>query len=157
MENRTPNCVCVICKVALYRRPFQLEKGPVFCSRECSNKRHSNLRKPCPICGIVMKWGVRHCSRTCSNKSRTGLKYGVGAPNDKVSKYQKLKTVLVNVRGAKCNRCDFNVIEVIEIHHILEQCNNGSDDPDNLELLCPNCHALHHYLTKSKKEKNNGR
>lgn len=29
-----------------------------------------------------------------------------------------------------------------EIHHIIPVCENGTDEPENLILLCPNCHEL---------------
>lgn len=28
----------------------------------------------------------------------------------------------------------------LEVHHIVERCNGGSNDPDNLIVLCSDCH-----------------
>jgi len=42
--------------------------------------------------------------------------------------------------GGKCAVCGFD--EVVEVHHIIPRYLNGSDNIDNLILLCPNHHAL---------------
>lgn len=40
----------------------------------------------------------------------------------------------------KCIVCGFD--EITEVHHIVPQSHGGTDEPDNLVLLCPNHHAL---------------
>lgn len=40
----------------------------------------------------------------------------------------------------KCAVCSFD--EVVEVHHIIPQRVGGTDDPENLILLCPNHHAM---------------
>lgn len=42
--------------------------------------------------------------------------------------------------GGKCAVCSFD--EVVEIHHIVPKRAHGTDDPENLILLCPNHHAM---------------
>lgn len=42
--------------------------------------------------------------------------------------------------SGKCAVCSFD--EVVEVHHIIPQRAGGTDDPDNLILLCPNHHAM---------------
>ena len=37
--------------------------------------------------------------------------------------------------------------EVLEIHHIIRQAKDGGDDPDNLIVLCPNCHQRRYHLS----------
>ncbi len=152
MENRIPNCTCNICNKEIYRRPFQIRNGPVFCSTYCSNKRKQHLGKPCPICNNLLKRNTKYCSRECSNKGRVGIKYGIGSPNDNAAKYKKIKDILISIRGAKCNRCEFDKIEIIQVHHKKERSKGGGDEHDNLELLCPNCHVWHHYITNTKIE-----
>lgn len=34
----------------------------------------------------------------------------------------------------------------LTIHHMIPSADGGSDDPDNLIILCPNCHSLADYL-----------
>ena len=42
--------------------------------------------------------------------------------------------------GGRCVVCGFD--EIVEVHHILPQHLGGTDDPENLVVLCPNHHAL---------------
>ncbi len=52
-------------------------------------------------------------------------------------------------RGGKCEipGCGFD--DVLEIHHIISKKNGGSDDIENLLVLCPNHHTmLHHGLVQ---------
>lgn len=44
--------------------------------------------------------------------------------------------------GEKCELCSYDL--TIDVHHIIEKKNGGTDDLDNLCILCPNCHALVH-------------
>lgn len=55
-----------------------------------------------------------------------------------------LKKKLLKVRPHQCERCKSTVwLDApipLELHHI--DGNKKNDDPSNLQLLCPNCHAL---------------
>ena len=152
MDNykRKPNCSCKECGREIYRRPFQLEKGHVFCSTKCANIRNKKVH-PCPVCGneVYGRKNSLTCSRRCSNIHRTGTRYKVGRPRDKVAVLRTIRSELIAERGGKCNRCPFSMVEILQIHHIIERSNGGTDDPSNLEVLCPNCHTMHHYLTKT--------
>jgi hypothetical protein len=47
-----------------------------------------------------------------------------------------------------CSICGWDLASC-DIHHIVEQCNGGTNDHSNLTLLCPNCHRLaHRGITK---------
>lgn len=147
---RKENCFCSVCNKGMYRRPNQIEKGEVFCSSKCSNTRFKKDDILCVVCSSVIERRKRAktCSRKCSNVHRTGTSYKLGRPKDNVVRARELKDHLLGIRDKKCNRCDFSVIEVIHVHHIIEKSKGGTDDIDNLELLCPNCHALHHHNQK---------
>lgn len=45
----------------------------------------------------------------------------------------------------ECVLCGWNVA-TCDIHHIVERSNGGSDDHDNLVVVCPNCHRSIHCL-----------
>jgi hypothetical protein len=36
------------------------------------------------------------------------------------------------------------MVLTLEIHHLEQVADGGSNDPSNLLPLCPNCHTLHH-------------
>lgn len=48
--------------------------------------------------------------------------------------------ILVEAR----HRCTICSEKCFEIHHIIEQADGGTDEPENLIVLCPNCHQ-HRY------------
>lgn len=62
-------------------------------------------------------------------------------------KQETIWRALVAKRGHKCESCGLEVwLEKtipLEVHH--KDGNNQNNDPDNLELLCPNCHAFTDY------------
>lgn len=57
----------------------------------------------------------------------------------------KEKEILLDLFG-RCEICGYDYKPSLQIHHIIPLSNNGSNDIDNLALLCPNCHALVHSL-----------
>lgn len=64
-----------------------------------------------------------------------------------------LRPALINMRGHKCECCGLEEWQgkpiPIEIHHIDGDSTNHS--LDNLQLLCPNCHALTDSWRRSKR------
>ena len=151
---RKPNVRCKICDKQIYKRPSQIELngGNVFCSNACYGK-YCRDEKPCIICGkmILSSLHKKTCSRTCSNKNRAGIKYGIRRPNDKVMTQQIIKNRLIEIRGMKCESCNYNKYEILQIHH--KDKDRANNKFDNLELICPNCHYERHYLERSLKTK----
>lgn len=50
---------------------------------------------------------------------------------------------------SKCAICGFAFGALLHRHHIKPRSEGGEDEPSNTVMLCPNCHALAHYLRKS--------
>ena len=146
---RKPNTECSICKKPIYRRPSQIKTGRVCCSVSCYG---ISCRKenPCVMCGkpILASLHKKTCSRSCANTYRTGIRYKLGRQKkDKVKAQQSLKIRLLKDRGGVCERCSCNTYEILHIHH--KNRDRGNNDMENLELICPNCHAKEHLLEKS--------
>lgn len=145
---RNPNTNCSICKKEIYRRPIEIKNGKVFCSVLCAGIG-CRKEKPCLICGklILAGFNKKTCSRSCANKLREGIKYKIGSPRDKVKSQRALKLRLLKERGKKCEKCNYNIYQILEIHH--KNKNRANNELENLELICPNCHAEEHLLEKS--------
>lgn len=147
---RTPNTRCIICDRSVYRRPVEMlrNKGRVFCSIECYGVS-CRKEKPCIICGALILAGANKitCSRGCANTHRTGIKYKINRPRDKVKSQQALKIRLLENRGKQCERCEYKKHEILHVHH--KDKNRNNNDINNLELICPNCHAEEHYFENS--------
>jgi hypothetical protein len=144
--NRKPNTACLICNCAIYKRPAEIRKnfGRVFCSKACYGKA-CGKETPCLVCGklILARENKKTCSMSCSNKNRLGVKCKGGRPKDKVSTQRILKKRVIDKRGNQCERCDYDRHKILVIHHINRTRKDNSFK--NLELLCPNCHAIEHY------------
>ena len=111
---------------------------------------------PCTVYGKLILSGLnkKTCSRGCANKHRTGIKYRLNRPRDKVVSYQRLKIRLLKLREKVCGRCSYNKYEILQIHH--KDRNHANNDFKNLALICPNCHFEEHYLEKSWLRKGRG-
>lgn len=59
----------------------------------------------------------------------------------------------LNRRGfiLKCARCGFDEPrEILAVHH--RDHNRRNNAPENLEILCPNCHAIEHFILKPRQK-----
>lgn len=149
---RNPNTQCAICQQGFYKRPSELKKsktGNAYCSSACYGKscRKTNA---CTVCGkeILASKQAKTCSRSCANVARKGIRYKqVGRPTkDKVKTRSILKQRLISQRGSCCEICGFSTTQILVPHHIIRSCDGGSDDLENLILICPNCHSLIHWF-----------
>ena len=128
------------------------KKGNKFCNRSCAvtyNNRKTPKRvkaiKECENCGKVMsKTQNKYCNVECSidgmYKNITLPKFLAG----ELYNNSTIRKVLIKLFEAKCSEC--NVTSswndkplTLEVDHI-----DGNSDncfPNNLRLLCPNCHS----------------
>lgn len=103
------------------------------------------LEKICPCCGktfTCFKRSVKEqivCSRACSN---TYFRSGVNNGNF-ITGAAGYRLKALNHYGYKCNRCGYDANKAaIVVHH--KDHNRENSDIDNLEVLCANCHTIHH-------------
>lgn len=147
---RHPNTFCLICDKPVYKRKSEIARnnGHVFCSMVCYGK-YCRKEQPCLVCKapIQAHFNKKTCSRACANKHRTGIKYKLNRPRDKVVDQRRIKLRLLEFRGKACEGCGYSKIEILQIHH--KDRNRQNNDLRNLELICPNCHYEEHFLEKS--------
>jgi hypothetical protein len=127
-----------------------IKEGRKFCSLGCSSRRYMKYRMPCRNgCGHPSRTAQhKYCSATCRQdyQFRTRVealengRYLVYNCNVFVRKY------LIRKLGESCARCGWSERHPktgripIEVEHIDGDWANNR--PENLTLLCPNCHAL---------------
>jgi hypothetical protein len=61
---------------------------------------------------------------------------------------RKLLPALIKRSGGTCDLCPFRVEALLVPHHIRFVENGGESDMNNLVPVCPNCHALIHYVQR---------
>jgi hypothetical protein len=132
-----------------------------FCNRSCSSvftRTREALLLPlnckCHCCGLefhraankiaAAKHGLNFCSRKCKE---TVQRIENGPNPIQPSHYKtgdfKYRDVAFRHYSHKCNRCDYNKLPILEVHHI--DRNRHNNMPENLEILCPTCHCEEHY------------
>lgn len=147
--------LCKECSKPLSRK--QVRNKTNFCTRSCSarfNNKNSNII--CSLCGgnkhKKSKTSCYTCSRKKQNKERSDkielwlqglytfpLRKG-GSISSTIRKY------LLNKYNNACVECGWNKLHpitknaLVQIDHVDGNWKNNS--PDNLKVLCPNCHSL---------------
>lgn len=149
-----------------------LNHGIIFCSRSCSAKFNNILRGKsvespphlhmnkqifedcfCENCQKQISRHQRCCSRSCRREvGRThkiakwlnGELYGMKGKALGLKGF--IRDYLLEQANFCCTKCGWNEIHPVtgkcplEVNHI--DGNSANDRPENLEILCPNCHAL---------------
>ena len=139
--------------------------GQRFCSRSCAAKVNNKLfpkRTPsevsdgiCKHCGKDFSgqdgWKrINCCSRECSGKYTKKqmidgwLSGELGTTKHGLSK--AIRVFLIEQAGSKCSRCGWSEVNEttksvpLQIDHVDGNAFNNA--PENLVVLCPNCHSL---------------
>jgi len=100
---------------------------------------------------LTSPWQKKFCSNQCQKDfehakfiERWLASSGKGLITKNISRH--IKKYLIETHGEKCSRCQWALIHPItkrvplEVEHIDGNAENNS--PDNVALLCPNCHSL---------------
>jgi 5-methylcytosine-specific restriction endonuclease McrA len=140
---RRPNTSCTICQKPIYRRPAQIQSGQVYCSQICCGKSQQKP-KQCPICAKSYSGAKRTCSRECANKNRQGISYTKENASNLAYRGKMIKEQVAKRCQGICERCGEKNYAILQVHHKIERYRGGTDNLENLELLCPNCHMTHH-------------
>ena len=65
------------------------------------------------------------------------------------TQYTKLSNAKTKADKHLCEHCNWRPPKrsMLHAHHIIPQICGGSNDASNLIILCPNCHAIAHFVT----------
>lgn len=116
-----------------------------YCSRRCYYKamnKKGTISMECAECGDIFftspsrkRRGRKFCSTECVYKNRKKTPWGNFIH---VRKSMKRRGLI-----SQCERCKYNKEpSILGIHH--KDCNKKNNAPENLIVLCPNCHSLEH-------------
>ena len=149
-----PRKYCIYCGKEITEGDYRKK----FCNSSCAASYNDKMYvkkvkkvRYCLNCGKEIERG-NFCNNTCYAKynekqyierwkkgEETGLsgKYGI---------ISSVKKYIFESRDNKCECCGksyrnpFTGLSVLQIHHIDGDCTNNKDE--NLQLLCPTCHAM---------------
>jgi hypothetical protein len=156
---RKPRGICPVCGKQ------DVMRGAQTCSRACAdrlrNARH--VASPCRRCGSTErkngknKTGV-YCSWFCYTEDRyqrTGsfATWMAGWQSGEISGTQKdgrpdwrVRQALVLLRGQRCEECGWNRVNPasgrVPLHVDHSTGDRSRNRPEEVRLLCPNCHSL---------------
>jgi hypothetical protein len=156
---KTINKKCLHCKLKFLARSADHKRGRAkYCSRSCS-AIHTNLLKPkikhspnvkCAYCD--KEFYLNHSKQ---KNSKSGLFFCCREHKDLAQRIGGIKEIQPDHYGTgyralawsqlpnKCNRCNYcEIIEILQVHH--RDHNHSNNKLSNLEILCPNCHAIEH-------------
>jgi|CXWL01.1.fsa_nt_gi hypothetical protein len=148
----------VLCKFCNGSIKFENRKKGKFCSQSCNaafnNKgvrRRGQAPGNCLECGTKKEtYKYNFCSKECFGLFRTKmiisewLKTKTSQNNKELSR--TIRLWLIKEAKEKCSKCGWNIVHTItksvplQINH--KDGNWANNAPENLEVLCPNCHAL---------------
>lgn len=122
-----------------------------YCTKEChSGGKTKHQIFTCGYCGIEVKRtpselksksGKYFCSKSCSTTHRNTGKFG---PANYLWKGISYRNFAFDNFPNYCNRCNYDEHKFILIVHHKDR-NRKNNTLENLEILCPNCHAIEHY------------
>lgn len=113
-----------------------------FCDRSCAathTNKNREIEKICEVCNtkfFATAGNAKYCSDECSDKTPGSNGYRRGTSPSKEWKRMKRK-----VDRSVCYRCGWNQT-TCDLAHIKARSDGGSNKPENLIVLCPNCHRL---------------
>ena len=134
-------CTCEWCGALFERVPSQSRKAR-FCSGRCKGSHLSSLKSTviCVVCTTPFQVNIhnaktaKYCSSTCHRKA---------VPKPLQRSRSIRSKIMKSGRPLQCARCGYQEHPgILQAHHIDRNRTNDADD--NIELICPNCHALEH-------------
>lgn len=142
--------VCSFCQKEIWKDKRYIKSTKhFFCNREHKNKFFQKREEViCSHCGkkfeitpsrkLKSKCNLFFCSKKCkSNEQKIGGKINISNYREGRSVY---RDIAFRTYEPKCEICNYSeFIEILQVHHIDE--NRENNNPDNLMILCPICHA----------------
>ena len=157
-EYKIKNCLYCGKEIPINNTPASEYNRKIFCNNSCSasytNRQTKKKHKTCLNCGIEIKSQNKYCSNKCQQEflqKEWEEKWFAGEVSGNInpiwtSYSNRVKTYLFRIHDSKCAKCGWGEINPytgtipLEVEHIDGDPFNTT--PDNVTILCPNCHSL---------------
>jgi hypothetical protein len=144
----------------------QIEKNQnLFCNNSCAakynNRKRNKKKRFCLNCGRhINKYANKFCDINCYQEYQFKNKILPMFYLGKISTNDTIKKILIYLYGEKCIKCGNNGSWMgkpltLQVDHI--NGNSDNNTPNNLRLLCPNCHSQTETFCGGCKPKNTKR
>jgi hypothetical protein len=162
-KGRTIKKSCLNCYTQFDAEIKELNRGNAkFCNRKCSfewRKKNPKIQKPNCVCAIcdkdfyrsaskiaASKSGFVFCSRNCKDiAQRIGGIKEIHPPHYTDNRKDYRKTAKEHLEQI-CSHCGYDKHpEVLQVHH--KDRNRENNSIENLEIVCPTCHEVDHFLS----------
>lgn len=155
-SRRRPKTACPNCGNPV------LTRGAVHCSRTCSDVARRKPPTPCLVCGSTQRDARArrgpYCSFRCFDEDRyqrTGsfakwmarwLAGEISGTTPDGKPDHRVRQALVLSRGQRCEECGWDKVNPVSgrvpLHADHVHGDRTRNRPEDVRLLCPNCHAL---------------
>lgn len=156
---------CLFCQKPFQAPVKELKRGNgKFCSQSCSARHHQTSippKEPNVKCALCEKAFYKNVSRQKLSKSKLyfcsrnhkDLAQRIGGieaiqPDHYNNGIYNYREQAFRALPYKCNRCNYNEKRILVVHH--KDHDRDNNDILNLEILCPNCHAIEHWFPDQK-------
>jgi hypothetical protein len=118
-----------------------------YCSKACyykGMKGRGSIEMQCACCGVIMRTSPsrsrqkKFCSRACQGRAKARSVDNPAMPSTARKRAKRLGLL------TSCQRCDYSERPEILVTHHTDR-NRLNNSATNIEILCPNCHAIEHY------------
>jgi len=157
---------CELCQAEFLADPREVRRGNArFCGLSCSSKRPKQKRRNrvsvhCALCEKQFEM-----TPSKQKNSRSGLFFCCREHKDTAQKIGGIREIMPPHYGestsiyayrkqafryfeAVCARCGYDEYPaVLQVNH--KNLDRTDNSKDNLEILCPTCHEVFHYLDGS--------
>ena len=135
-----------------------------FCSRFCANKRVISKEQRekaserqkilndyiCVTCNLPFKGKIKN-GRLIKCKECRKERVAKQNPKSILELSKRTASKILKRAKIKCSMCGWDETS-LDVHHIVERKNGGSNEMSNLIAICPNCHRKAHEKKYTKEQ-----
>lgn len=158
-NNKNIESTCIHCG-KIFIKKYSQQKSCTTCAKLY---KYTTYPKICKNCGKSFK-GSSPKSKFCCSKCSSEYIHKISLAKFLNGEYANsnpykipccIKSYLLEIHHNKCQLCGFEGYNrktgnsILQLHHI--DGNSGNNTPENIQLLCPNCHAMtENYMSLNK-------
>lgn len=151
---KTCSSACANSRIMTDERCQKIKEGvKSYNEKNKVNKSQVEYQYICDKCGknFVSKIKIRNDRYKHCEDCRQHRKHAINNPNSILDVSKRTITKILKRANKGCSICGWNE-STCDIHHIIERKNGGTDNIDNLIIVCPNCHRIIHTTKKYSKQ-----